>query len=117
MLQSTKHILGYHIEAKDGSIGKVHDFFFDDRQWMIRYAVVDTARWLPGRKVLLSPEACYEADGAAQVMRVDLTRDQIKGSPDISADRPVSIQEEEKLRILWMAWVCGCRTDSRHTGL
>jgi hypothetical protein len=98
MLQSSKNMLGYRLEAKDGEIGKVHDFFFDDHQWVIRYAVVDTARWLPGRKVLLAPESCDETDGSARVMRVDLTQQQIKDSPGINTDKPVSRQEEEKLR-------------------
>jgi hypothetical protein len=98
MLQSCKNMLGYEIEASDGPIGKVHDFYFDDRLWTIRYAVADTSRWLPGRKVLLSPDACSETMGETRQMHVDLTRDQIKNSPDVQTDEPVSRQEEEKLR-------------------
>ncbi|HSF57103.1 MAG TPA: PRC-barrel domain-containing protein, partial [Candidatus Binatia bacterium] len=48
---------GYSIGAKDGDIGSVEDFLFDDKLWTVRYLVADTAKWLPGRRVLLSPIA------------------------------------------------------------
>ena len=46
---------GYALRAMDGLIGKVDDFYFDDEDWRIRYLVVDTGKWLSGRKVLISP--------------------------------------------------------------
>ena len=54
-LRSMNEVVGYHIEANDGEIGHVEDFFVDDRAWCIRYMLVDTRNWLPGRKVLVSP--------------------------------------------------------------
>ena len=45
------------IDALDGEIGSVHDLYFDDQTWSVRYLVVDTGKWLSGRKVLVSPEA------------------------------------------------------------
>ena len=51
MLRSVKGMLIYGLEAVDGDIGRCRDFLFDDRQWVVRYAVVDTGKWLPGRKV------------------------------------------------------------------
>ena len=53
----------------DGEIGKLDDFYFDDKSWTIRYLVADTGNWLLGRKVLISPIALGKADlssGAAQ---------------------------------------------------
>jgi hypothetical protein len=54
MLRSVKELQGYAIRAIDGDIGQVHDFYFDDQSWLIRYLVVDTGNWLPGRRVLIS---------------------------------------------------------------
>ena len=42
--------------ASDGPIGTVENFVFDDESWAIRYMIVDTCKWLPGKHVLLSPE-------------------------------------------------------------
>ena len=62
MLEVGSALKGYAIEASDGRIGTVDDFLFDDRTWKIRWLVVDTGRWLTGRKVLIHPSAIGRAD-------------------------------------------------------
>lgn len=42
MLCNMKGLLECAIQAEDGALGKVHDFFFEDNSWIIRYVVVDT---------------------------------------------------------------------------
>jgi sporulation protein YlmC with PRC-barrel domain len=55
MLRNASAIKGYAIAASDGRIGTVSDFLFDDDSWLVRWLVVDTGKWLSGRKVLLPP--------------------------------------------------------------
>ena len=62
MLRSLKELQGYTISATDGDIGSVHDFYFDDQHWTVRYLVVDTGGWLSGRRVLVSPLALGRPD-------------------------------------------------------
>src|SRR6478672_11185449 len=93
-LRNAKDLLGYSIRAIDGSIGTVADLYFDDERWAVRYLVVDTGGWLTGRKVLISPRAVTEANRADNVLPVSLTKDQVKHSPDIDTDKPVSRQHE-----------------------
>jgi hypothetical protein len=88
-------VLGLAIEAKDGRIGRVSDLLFDDRGWTIRWAVVDTGDWLPGRSVLLPPSRLAVADLDRSVLRVDLTRAQVQQSPELSHDLPVSRHYEQ----------------------
>src|ERR1019366_2899047 len=57
MLSRAKTLKGYKLHSLDGEIGKVKEFYFDDRHWTIRYLVADTGNWLPGRQVLISPYA------------------------------------------------------------
>jgi stress response protein YsnF len=97
MLRSTKELRGYAVRATDGDIGKVHGFYFDDRVWTIRYLVVETGNWFEGRRVLLPTAALGMPDWAKQVFPVSLTKDQVKNSPDITTDKPVSRQMEEEL--------------------
>jgi hypothetical protein len=92
-----KDLRGYTIRAADGDIGKVHEFYFDDRGWIIRYLVVDTGTWLPGRRVLLSPSAMGQPDWETHVLPVGLTKGQVEHSPPIDADKPVSRQMEREL--------------------
>jgi hypothetical protein len=47
--QGARFWIGYHIQATDGEIGHVEDFFADDQYWTLRYLLVDTRNWLPGR--------------------------------------------------------------------
>jgi uncharacterized protein YrrD len=103
MLRSVKNLTGFTIGAVDGEIGKVTDIYFDDLTWKVRYFVVEAGNWLVGRKVLLSPIALHAADMQAKTFPTSLTKDQVRHSPDIDADKPVSVQEEEKLHkhYLW----------------
>jgi hypothetical protein len=57
MLRNLKSISKSTLAARDGGIGAVHDFRFNDEDLIVRHLVADTARWLPGRKVLPSPGA------------------------------------------------------------
>jgi uncharacterized protein YrrD len=93
MLRSIKSLNAMKLLATDGDIGKVKDFYFDDRSWSIRYLIVDTGTWLPGRKVLISPVSCDKPDGKLNKLPVNLTKDEIKNSPDIHVDKPVSRQQ------------------------
>ncbi len=97
ILRSIKEVSGYRILAEDGDIGHGHDFFFDDEIWAIRYVVVDTGKWLPGRKVLLVPSVVEKPEWKNQTIPVRLTKEQVKESPEIDADKPVSRQAEIEL--------------------
>lgn len=98
MLRSIKNLSGAAISARDGEIGKVHSFLFDDDNWTVRYLVVDTGKWLPGRKVLIAPTALGRPDWQGRTLPVNLTKDQVRNSPDIDTERPVSRQKEAELR-------------------
>ncbi len=94
-----KNITNLPIEAKDGSIGQLKDCLFDDQHWTLRYFVADTGKWLPGRKVLLSPLHFDEPEsGIVPIINdrlpVSLTKEQIKNSPPIEDNMPVSRQYE-----------------------
>ena len=94
MLWNASAINGYAIAASDGEIGTVSDFLFDDASWLVRWLVVDTGNWLSGRKVLLPPSALGRLDAKEEEFSVKLTRQQVKDSPEIDTDRPVSRQME-----------------------
>ena len=94
MLRSVRDLRGFGIEARDGPIGRVQEMLFDDHRWVVRYLVVDTSKWLPGRKVLISPISVDAIDGIARRVLLPLDRDCIGHGPEIQADEPVSRQKE-----------------------
>lgn len=97
MFRSIKEIKGHALHARDGDIGKVQDFYFDDRHWHIRYLVVETGAWLDSRRVLVAPAAVGGYDLDRKTFPVALTQDQVRHSPGIDTDKPVSRQQEELL--------------------
>jgi hypothetical protein len=96
MLRKMKDLKGFAMGAKDGDIGEAYDFIFDDKNWTVRYVVADTQRWLPGRKVLISPIIVDQADWEGKRLPVLLTQEQVRNSPDISMDENLSAQDEIK---------------------
>ncbi len=97
MLRRAKDLLGLAIRAKDGELGKVQDFYFDDQTWAIRYLVVDVGSWLFGRRVLVAASVMGTPEGEAKVIPVQLTKDQVEHSPDVDLDKPVERQHEIEL--------------------
>jgi hypothetical protein len=85
---------GFAIEATDGSIGSITDSLFDDHSWVVRWLVVDTGSWLPGRQVILPPVALGHPDASGERVPAKLTRKQVEESPGVGFDAPVSRQKE-----------------------
>jgi len=94
MLSVGGELRGATVAAADGDVGEVVDVFFDDRTWTVRWLVVDTGTWLPGRRVLISPISVRAVDAEHRRVAVELTRAQVEGSPGVDADQPVSRQKE-----------------------
>lgn len=94
MLQRLNAMRGGSVQAQDGAIGEVTDFYFDDEQWTVRYVVVNTGRWLAGREVLIPLWALLPPDWTQHRMPVRLTRDQVRHSPPVDTHRPISRQME-----------------------
>jgi hypothetical protein len=94
MLRSLKDLTDYVLEAEDGEIGRCKDFLFDDRDWTVRYMVADTGKWLPGRKVLISPISLGAPDWESKRFPVRLSMEQIENGPSLDEDAPVSRKYE-----------------------
>ena len=96
MLQAIKKLDHCRVIATDGQVGTVRDVYFDDERWVVRYLVVETGSWLSARRVLISPYAVRFIDWQTRAIVVNLTRDQVKESPHMDTDKPVSRQQEDE---------------------
>ena len=96
-MQNINELKNYVLQASDGAIGRCRDFLFDDRHWTIRYMVADTRKWLPGRKVLVSPEWAGGVDWQDRKVYVDLSRGKIKDSPEYKPAEPPEREYEDAL--------------------
>ena len=101
MLHKIKALKGYRLDSLDGEIGKVKEFYFDDKYWTIRYLVADSGNWLSDRLVLISPHALLAVNKEEQNIAINLTKKQIEDSPPLKSDKPVSQQYENEYYIYY----------------
>lgn len=96
-LRSLSEIKGYSIEATDGQIGNPADFLIEARGWEIRFLVVDTGGWLPGKHVLLAPPWIQNISWHEGSVNVDLARSDIETAPEYHPGEQVTTSDEERL--------------------
>jgi sporulation protein YlmC with PRC-barrel domain len=110
MLFAASGLIGRSVAANNGAgIGAVKDFLLDDRRWAVRWLVVDAGHWLSGRKILIHPSAVapiylppkpqfpFLSSGEQMAVSVNVTAQQVEGSPDAGADEPVTDELERRL--------------------
>jgi uncharacterized protein YrrD len=85
-LRSSHDVIGHHVQALDGEIGHVEDFIIDDETWAIRYLIVDTENWWPGKKVLVSPRWIDRVSWDESKVFISLPCATIKQSPEYSEE-------------------------------
>lgn len=90
-------ISGYDVRARDGEIGDVKDLIMEDEDWKVRYLVVGTGKWLPGKKVLLSTDWIEMCDWGESSVLVDVARASVKECPEFDPSEPVNRRVEERL--------------------
>jgi sporulation protein YlmC with PRC-barrel domain len=80
MLRSVSDLKQVTISAMDGRLGSVSDLYFDDRNWAVRYLVVEGGIWLPSGRAFVPP-VFVESSESSTTLRVALSKDQVKASP------------------------------------
>ncbi len=96
-LRSAHEVKGYHIAARDGPVGHVSDFVFDDQNWEIDFMMVDAGSWLHKRQVLVKPQWIESISWEDRQVAVRLTRESVKNSPELVARFPIPASYIEQL--------------------
>jgi uncharacterized protein YrrD len=84
----------YTVNAADGYVGKVKDFYFDDRTWKLRFVVAETGIWLKNRKVLLPASAVKSVSTEDRHLNLDMSMYDVKNGPGIENELSLSPQTE-----------------------
>jgi hypothetical protein len=92
-LHSVAAFKDYYVHAVDGDIGHVENLLADDANWEIRYLVIATRNWWPGKIVQLSPYAVKNIDWFGQHINMNVTRDQVRSAP---AWDPLAMMDEAR---------------------
>jgi len=97
MKRSVKHVIGYKIGATDGDVGTVKNFLFEDSTWTIRYLVVNTHNWWPGKRILVPPQWIKRLSWGESKVYVDLDRESIKSAPRYESSSLITREFEQGL--------------------
>jgi uncharacterized protein YrrD len=96
-LHSARDVMGYYVQAADDDVGHVEDFLVDDHSWAIRYLVVDTRNWLPGRNVVIAPSWIKTVSWDDSRVYVDLLRKEVETAPAYDPSLPLERPLETRL--------------------
>lgn len=77
-------LVGYHVEATDGSVGKVHSA---TKATGASHLVVDTGTWIFGRKAIVPAGTVTHIDHTDRRVYLDRSKDEVTSSPDFDPDR------------------------------
>jgi uncharacterized protein YrrD len=84
-LRSAQQVHGYRLETTEDSMGHVEDLIFDGVTWAIRYLLVDTRNWFPGRHVVIPPRWITGVDWTQRVVNVDVSPGTVRSSPEFQS--------------------------------
>lgn len=107
---------GYHIQAADGEIGHIEDFIIDDETWAIRYLIVATQNWLPGKKILLSTQWIERVSWEESKVFIALPLETIRQSPEYTEESLLTREYKNVLHRYYRHrgyWVDGAAVKTR----
>jgi hypothetical protein len=78
-LRSSAIVIGYGVQTLDGRIGHVEDFLISGT-WRIAHLAIDTRNWLPGKRVLVAPNAVERIDWVSREVHLRLTCAEVRRS-------------------------------------
>lgn len=97
MRRSLKELLGYSVEALDGTKGEVHDFLFDEEQWVINYLHADLGSLFRDKQVIIPRMFWKNPKWLQEQFEVGVGKKDIEACPLIDEKLPVSKQYEQRL--------------------
>jgi uncharacterized protein YrrD len=93
-LRSTSEVIGYGVQSLDNEIGHVEDLLASTDDWTIHLIVLDTGNWLSGKKVVVLPDLIQGVEWDTRKVYVDLSKDQIRNSPEFDPGKPINPKQE-----------------------
>jgi len=97
MNRSVKHLHTYTLVGRDGELGPVEEMYFDDEKWTIRYIITDLEEVPEKDRAAVSPVSVDDVDWKNRMIMVDLSRDDVAGSPEVDVEEPIGRHKERQL--------------------
>ena len=72
----------------------------EDRDWSIRYLIVETTKWWPGKSVLISPRSVGTIEWADSAVLLTVDREKVKGSAAYAGPTKVDRAYTQKIETI-----------------
>ena len=96
-LRSVNEVTGYAVHGIDRQVGVIKDMVVEDDIWAIRYLVVATERVFGEKLIILAPQWVHSVDWLNQAVRVGLSDDVVRSSPDYNPRETINRDYEAAL--------------------
>ena len=91
----------YIVKTKDGLVGTVKDFIFDEKKWTIRYLLVDFGGLLKRNQILIPVNLMLEPSWVKEVFQLNISSKKLNSAPDYyEADFPIREYEKKLFKHL-----------------
>ena len=94
VLRGVAQLSSFEVTGEDAKIGCVHGLLIETTTWSIRYLIVDTGNWLPGKLILLSPHSVERIDWDDRTVAAGVTMEGVKNCPPYDIDSEISREYE-----------------------
>lgn len=88
-LRSANEVVAYSVQTSDNCLSKINDIMIKSDEWHVRYFIVDTGEWLPGKKVLLTPDSIKDIRAPQRIVVIDLKKAELEQLPEYHPDQPI----------------------------
>ena len=95
-LQSAFDVIGYRVSTNDGKLGYVEDFIIDSKDWTVRFLVINVARGLNGKRILVSTEWVDWVSWKQHKISISADKETLSACPNFMLEIPLN-QEDEPL--------------------
>lgn len=80
-LRSANEVINYSVVARGVEIGTLNDLLLENEHWAFRYSIIDTGKFLPGRKIPLASHWAERIEWEMQSIYFDIDSTIIENGP------------------------------------
>lgn len=97
MLDRYTKLTDFEVFTEEEKLGEIHDIYFEDGDWQVRYAIIESGDWLLGERVIIAMEALGKPNWEDKRIVADVSREDIESRPKIDFAKPVSRERLSEL--------------------
>jgi uncharacterized protein YrrD len=96
-LQSAADVIGFRVSTNDGKLGFVEDFIINSKNWEVSFLVINVARGLDGKRILVATEWVDWVSWKQRKISISADKETLQACPNFMLDIPLNPEDEPLL--------------------